>query len=48
MELGYGVKLLSILKLRQNGVSLATYPALIPNRHILSSVRNVYNAIFLT
>ncbi|MCX5642690.1 MAG: homoserine dehydrogenase [Candidatus Omnitrophica bacterium] len=47
-ELGYGVKLLSILKFGQNGLSLATYPALIPNRHILSSVRDVYNAIFLT
>ncbi|MFA5392945.1 MAG: homoserine dehydrogenase [Candidatus Ratteibacteria bacterium] len=47
-ELGYGVKLLSILKLRQNGVILATYPALIPNQHILTSVRGVYNAIFLT
>jgi len=48
MELGYMVKLLSILKLRQDGVNLATYPALIPNRHILSSVRDIYNAIFLT
>ena len=61
-ELGYGVKLLSILKISpsprlspsgrgmDNGqkINLATYPALIPNRHILSSVRDVYNAIFLT
>lgn len=47
-ELGYRVKLLSILRLGQNGVNLATYPALIPNQHILSSVRDVYNAIFLT
>jgi len=61
-ELGYGVKLLSILKISpspsplplrervwgEESVSLATYPALIPNRHILSSVRDVYNAIFLT
>ncbi|MFH2068961.1 MAG: homoserine dehydrogenase [Candidatus Omnitrophota bacterium] len=60
-ELGYKVKLLSILKMspppslpRKGGgesgmsVNLATYPALIPSRHILSSVRDVYNAIFLT
>ncbi len=47
-ELGYRVKLLSILKFKGSGISLATYPALIPNQHILSSVRNVYNAIFLT
>jgi len=60
-ELGYRVKLLSILKISpsprlsptgrgmgEENVILATYPALIPNRHILSSVRDVYNAIFLT
>jgi homoserine dehydrogenase len=60
-ELGYQVKLLSILKIsppprlphqgggnKKMSIHLATYPALIPGRHILSSVRDVYNAIFLT
>ncbi len=57
-ELGYRIKLLSILRIspsprlspsgRGMEINLATYPALIPNRHILSSVREVYNAIFLT
>lgn len=47
-ELGYRVKLLSILRFGHNRVSLATYPALIPKQHILSSVREIYNAIFLT
>ena len=32
----------------EGNISLATYPALIPSQHILSSVRDVYNAIFLT
>jgi len=75
-EMGYQVKLLSILKLSrppsllplrekvwvlkkspstirgeswgEGNVIISTYPALIPNQHILSSVRDVYNAIFLT
>jgi len=47
-ELGYRVKLLSVLRREKDGVSLATYPALIPARHLLSSVRDVYNAVYLT
>ncbi|MFH0796739.1 MAG: homoserine dehydrogenase [Candidatus Omnitrophota bacterium] len=47
-ELGYGVKLLSILRRDREGTGLATYPALIPKQHLLSSIRDVYNAIYLT
>ena len=47
-ELGYCVKLLSILRCGREGTSLATYPALIPKQHLLSSIRDVYNAIYLT
>ncbi len=48
-ELGYQVKLLSLFKAKPSRViNLATYPALIPKKHILSSVGGVANAIFMT
>lgn len=51
-ELGYTVKLISVLRQAGEGQSrrhlLATYPALVPAGHPLSSVKGVYNAVYLT
>ncbi|HNQ35287.1 MAG TPA: ACT domain-containing protein, partial [bacterium] len=47
-ELGYRVKLLSHLKYDDGHLRLATCPTLIPARHLLAAVRDVYNAVFLT
>ena len=45
-ELGYCIKLLSILKQHPNGaIECRTQPSLIPKNHILSSVRGVFNAV---
>ena len=56
-QLGYTIKLLGIVKHaetahrkpngRQSGVQVSVYPALIPQAHVLASVNDVFNAVFV-
>jgi homoserine dehydrogenase len=56
-KLGYTIKLLGIVKqigspvARENrknpGVQVSVYPTLIPNSHVLASVNQVFNAVFV-
>jgi homoserine dehydrogenase len=46
-ELGYTIKLLAIGKKFKKGLELRVHPTMLPNNHPLSSIRGVYNAIFL-
>ena len=48
-ELGYTIKLLGIVKKLDSGcrVQVSVYPTLIPNSHVLASVNQVFNAVFV-
>ncbi len=46
-ELGYKIKLLAIAKLIKNKIDCRVQPIIIPENHLLASVRNEYNAIFI-
>lgn len=46
-ELGYVIKLLAIGKKTKNGLELRVHPTMLAFEHPLSSVRGVYNAIFV-
>lgn len=56
-QLGYTIKLLGVVKktpatarrTHRNGgpVQVAVYPALVPNRHVLASVTDSFNAVFV-
>ena len=52
-KLGYTIKLLGIVKSLESGprktpaVQVSVYPALVPNSHVLASVNDVFNAVFL-
>jgi homoserine dehydrogenase len=55
-KLGYTIKLLGIIKTqaaagkrKANGsrVQVSVYPTLVPNRHVLASVSDVFNAVFV-
>ena len=56
-QLGYTIKLLGIVKTqsghasgkraRRCEVQVSVYPTLVPNSHVLASVNNVFNAIFV-
>ncbi len=46
-EYGYTIKLLAIAKRAGKLVDLRVHPTLIPQKHMLSSVSGVYNAIFV-
>ena len=46
-EYGYEIKLLAIAKRVGKLVELRVHPTLIPQKHLLASVRGVYNAIFV-
>ncbi|MBI1976384.1 MAG: homoserine dehydrogenase [Candidatus Omnitrophica bacterium] len=45
--LGYSVKLLAIGKQEKGEVEARVHPTLIPQQHLLASVKGVYNAIYL-
>lgn len=47
-ELGYRIKLLAFSKSDKDGIFAFVRPALVPKSHPLSSVDNVYNAIFVS
>lgn len=46
-QLGYIVKLLGIAKEKKEGIEVRVHPTLIPQNHPLSSVNDVFNAIFI-
>jgi len=46
-EMGYAIKLLAIAKRSNNDLELRVHPTLLPQKHLLSSVNDVYNAIFV-
>lgn len=46
-EYGYAIKLLAIAKRSGETVELRVHPTLIPQKHLLSDVSGVYNAIFV-
>ena len=47
-ELGYVVKLLAIAKnSKTNGISVRVHPTMLPKIHPLSTVNDVYNAIYV-
>jgi len=47
-EFGYVVKLLAILKVTNKGIDLRVHPTFIPEEHLLTSVDEEYNAIYIT
>ncbi len=46
-ELGYAIKLLAIATDDESGISVRVHPTMIPLRHALASVNDVFNAIFV-
>lgn len=46
-ELGFVIKLLAIAKQNEHGLSIRVHPAMIARDHLLSSVRGVYNAVYI-
>ena len=48
-QLGYTIKLLGIIKKLEGGcrVQVSVYPTLVPNAHVLASVNDVFNAVFV-
>ncbi len=46
-ELGFVTKLLAICRETQEGLEVRVHPALIPERHVLASVRMAYNAFYI-
>ncbi|MHB8780290.1 MAG: homoserine dehydrogenase [Candidatus Geothermincolia bacterium] len=46
-ELGYAIKLLAIASDDASGISVRVHPTMIPLRHPLASVNDVFNAIFV-
>jgi homoserine dehydrogenase len=46
-EFGYVIKLLAIAKRSKDGIEAHVQPTLLSKSHVLSSVRNSYNAVFM-
>ncbi|MCF7817290.1 MAG: homoserine dehydrogenase [Kiritimatiellales bacterium] len=46
-ELGYRIKLLAIIKDNNGAVELSVEPALVPEDHMIASVHDVFNAVFV-
>ena len=46
-ELGYTIKLLAIAKEDNKQIQARVHPTLLPNSHLLSLVKGVYNAVFI-
>jgi homoserine dehydrogenase len=46
-DLGYAIKLLAISKASRRGTEVRVHPTLIPQTHLLASVRDNFNAIFV-
>jgi len=46
-ELGYLVKLLAIIRAVDRGIEARVHPTLVPEDHLLASVRNEFNAVYV-
>ncbi len=46
-ELGYRIKLLALIRQREEGVSVRVHPTLVPVGHMLASVGDVFNAVLV-
>ena len=46
-EFGYRIKLLAIAKVDQGKIEARVHPTMIPQRHLLSTVEGVFNAIYI-
>jgi homoserine dehydrogenase len=46
-ELGYTIKLLAICRVLENGLDVRVHPTLVPDWHLLASVSNELNAVFV-
>jgi len=47
-EFGYVLKLLAILKVTNKGIDVRVHPTFIPEEHLLTSVDEEYNAVYIT
>jgi homoserine dehydrogenase len=47
-ELGYRIKLLALAKSYSGGLEVRVHPTMIPDTHMLASVGQAYNAIYIT
>jgi len=47
-EFGYVLKLLAVLKVTSKGIDVRVHPTFIPEEHLLTSVDDEYNAIYIT
>jgi homoserine dehydrogenase len=47
-EFGYIPKLLAILKVTDGGIDVRVHPTFIPQEHLLTSVNEEYNAVYIT
>ena len=47
LEFGYRIKLLAIAKIDQGKIEARVHPTLIPERHLISTVEGVFNAIYI-
>jgi homoserine dehydrogenase len=46
-EMGYLIKLLAIIRAVDGSIEVRVHPTLVPNDHLLASVRNEFNAIYV-
>lgn len=46
-EMGYVIKLLAVSKLENRFLEIRVNPTLIPERHLLASVRGIHNAVYI-
>lgn len=46
-EMGYLIKLLAVLREHEGEIEARVHPTLVPNSHLLASVRNEFNAIYI-
>ena len=46
-ELGYVIKSLAVARVREDGLHLAVYPALVPLPHLLANVQGSFNAVLV-
>jgi homoserine dehydrogenase len=47
LEFGYRIKLLAIAKIDQGKIEARVHPTLIPEKHLISTVEGVFNAIYI-
>ena len=45
--MGYRIKLLAIIKRSNEGIELSVEPALVPTSHMIGSVNDSFNAVFV-